>query len=118
MDIDYLDIGKRIKVKRLKLKLSQEKLAEKADVSNQHISHIENGTTKLGLPTLIAISNALNTSVDELLCGSINQSHYIYSQEIQDEISSCNEDELRFLLGMIRNTKQLIKDNKKKKAEE
>jgi len=61
---DYTLIGKRIRERRLALKLTQERIAEAADVGIQHMSKIENGHTKLSLPCLIAIANALQTTVD------------------------------------------------------
>ena len=45
MEIDYRDMGTRIKKARIRKGLSQEKLAESAEVGITHISHIENGKT-------------------------------------------------------------------------
>ena len=50
-------IGKRIKIARIQAELSQEALAEKADLSPTHMSNIENANTKLSLPMLISIAN-------------------------------------------------------------
>ena len=50
---DYTLIGKRIKEHLIALKLTQEWLAESADVGIQRMSKIENGHTKLSLPCLI-----------------------------------------------------------------
>ena len=54
-DIDYAAIGRRIRSARKKAKLTQEQLAEKIDVTPQHVSAIETGKTKLSLPALIRI---------------------------------------------------------------
>lgn len=59
MELDYKAIGKRIKIARIQAELSQEALAEKADLSPTHMSNIENANTKLSLPMLISIANAL-----------------------------------------------------------
>jgi len=61
---NYRLIGVRIKKRRLALKLTQESLAEKTGIGIQHMSKIENGNTKLSLPCLIALANALHTTVD------------------------------------------------------
>ena len=45
-DIDYNQLGKRIKRYRLKAHLTQEQLAEKTDVAASTIAHAENGTSK------------------------------------------------------------------------
>ena len=49
--------------------MSQAELAERVDLSVQHISNIENARTKVGLEKLVDISNALDSSVDEFLFG-------------------------------------------------
>ena len=67
MEIDYSAIGKRIGKCRKELNLTQQQLAEMSDLSDTNISHIERGATKLSLPSLIAITNALNTTTDYLL---------------------------------------------------
>ena len=69
--IDYDAIGLRIKIARLKAKKTQETLANETGLSATHISNIETGNTKLSLPTIIAIANALSVSVDELLCDNV-----------------------------------------------
>ena len=67
MMIDYCSIGKRIKLTRIKQGVLQKDLAEKIGISKPHMSNIETAHTKIGLETLVAIANALNTSVDEEL---------------------------------------------------
>ena len=61
MELDYQEIGRNVRNYRMKKGLNQRELAELVNVSDQHISHIENAHTKLGLPTLVAIANALET---------------------------------------------------------
>lgn len=62
MDINYEKIGQRIKRFRLQKKMPQEKLAELTGLSTPHMSHIETGSTKLGLPTIVKIANVLEVS--------------------------------------------------------
>lgn len=68
MELDYRAIGKRIKIARIKADLTQEALAEKASLSTTHMSNIETGNSKLSLPTIVSLANALSVSVDEFLC--------------------------------------------------
>lgn len=65
--MDYCKIGQQIRRIRKACGLSQEELAEKADISTTHMSHIETGSTKLSLPVLVAIAAALDTRVDDIL---------------------------------------------------
>ena len=84
MELDYRAIGKRIKIARIKADLTQEALAEKASLSTTHMSNIETGNSKLSLPTIVSLANALSVSVDEFLCDSVIHSKDIFSQEIQE----------------------------------
>ena len=70
MEIDYIKIGKRIKKARAKKGYTQEKLAAIVDISQPYLGHIEVGRTKVSLPTLLKIANALDTTVDGLLFDS------------------------------------------------
>ena len=65
--IDYTKIGERVRDARLKKGLSQEKLAELTDMSSSHISHIENASSKIGLPAIVRVANALDVTVDSIL---------------------------------------------------
>lgn len=91
MELDYKAIGKRIKIARIKADLTQEALAEKASLSTTHMSNIETGNSKLSLPTIVSLANALSVSVDEFLCDSVIHSKDIFSQEIQDLVSDCDD---------------------------
>ena len=52
MELDYKAIGKRIKIARIKADLTQERLAERIEISPTHLSNIETGTTRVSLSTL------------------------------------------------------------------
>lgn len=49
MSVDYKMIGKRIKSSRKQLKMTQEELAEKLDISSSFESRMERGATKISL---------------------------------------------------------------------
>lgn len=59
MDTIYRSVGKRIREERRKLKLTQEELAEKADISANFLGHIERGTKRTTLNTLKKIADVL-----------------------------------------------------------
>ncbi len=60
-------IGIKIRLLRTKLKLSQEKLAELADMNKNSIGAIERGESKPAIDTLEKIANALNIELKELV---------------------------------------------------
>ncbi len=62
----YIKLGKRIKFLREKSHLTQEKLAEMADISLDYLGKIEVNINKPGLKTIIKISNALDIPIREI----------------------------------------------------
>lgn len=71
--MDYIDFGQRVKVARLEKRLTQEALAERAGVSTPFIGHIERGTRKASMETLVSIANALGTDPNALLRASLRK---------------------------------------------
>lgn len=65
--MDYVLLGKRVRIRRQVLELTQEGLAEKIGVSTSFIGHIERGSRKLSVETLYALCKALDTSADFLI---------------------------------------------------
>lgn len=102
MEIDYNAIGKRIRKCRKQLNLTQQQLAEMSDLSDTNISHIERGATKLSLPSLISIANALNTTTDYLLMDVINNSDIQFKNEFAELLNNCSKDEYRLLYNICK----------------
>ena len=69
--MDYVDMGKRVRKQRQLIGLTQQELAERIGVSTSFVGHVERGTRKASLETLVALSNALGVGVDYLLAGSL-----------------------------------------------
>lgn len=110
MELDYQAIGIRIRRFRNAKGLTQQTLAELSHQEPSNISHIERGATKLGLPTIVNIANALGVTVDDLLCDSLMSSRATYEREIADILSDCTHPELKIITGTIRS----LKDNLRK----
>ena len=102
MEIDYSAIGKRIRKCRKELNLTQQQLAEMSDLSDTNISHIERGATKLILPSLIAITNALNTTTDYLLMDVINNSDIQFKNEFAELLKDCGKEEFNLLYNICK----------------
>ncbi len=101
MAVDYNLIGQRIAATRKTRGLTQGKLAEKADISNNYLSHIENSRSIPSLETLISICDALDVTPDHLLLGiSNNQSSYLVS-DIANKWKQCTDYEKRIIVNMI-----------------
>lgn len=69
MDNFNKEIGSRIKGIRKERGITQEQLAEYADVSVDFIGLVETGRSSLKVPTLAKIAKALNISADYLIYG-------------------------------------------------
>lgn len=65
--LDYKEIGLNIRLQRIRKRMKQKELAERVNVSAQHISHIETNRSQPSLPILVDIANALGTNTDTLL---------------------------------------------------
>jgi len=74
MDLKLL--GLNIKNSRKNIKLTQAQLAEITNLSTVHISHIEGGSVKMSVDTLINICNALNTTPNDILWGQFEANSY------------------------------------------
>lgn len=110
MDIDYISIGKRIKSLRTEKGWTQAKLADRSGVEPSNISHIERGATKLSLPTIVNIANALEVTLDELAYGSLIKSSHVSIQMINDILADCSPDELKSLAEVIKTTKSVLRN--------
>ena len=73
MAIDYAMIGKRLKESRRTAKLTQEKVAEAADITTVYLSKIENGKVTPTLDTLDAVCAAVDA--EDRKSTRLNSSH-------------------------------------------
>lgn len=106
LDIDYKAIGLRIKAARARKGYTQGNIAKLTGLSTPHISNIETGNTKLGLPTIIHLANVLDVSVDELLCDNIHRSEKIYCNELAEITNDCSVDELHIISELAKVVKK------------
>ena len=116
MSIDYKSIGMRIKAARISLDMTQERLAEKVNLSPSHLSNIETGTTKVSLSTIVKLANALHVSVDSLLADSVVQSKAVFEQDIQTILSDCDDYEIRVIADIAAATKKTLRKEAKLKS--
>ena len=76
-------IGARIREARLKKKLTQEQLAEKADIGFYYVGEIERGVKLPSLTVFIQIVEALGVTADSLLKDELTA-----SPEFNNELTS------------------------------
>ena len=65
--IDYENLGSRMKELRIKMKLTQAEVAKALNVTPGYISNVENNRTAMSLRILIYYARLLNISLDSRL---------------------------------------------------
>ena len=101
-------MGNRIKIRRKELRIKQAELAERLNISNNHMSSIENGRQKPSLDIFIQICNLLNVTPDYLLLGSMHA--YNIPQDIIDKLRLYNQSDIELAGDFI---ELLVKRNNK-----
>lgn len=72
-----MEIGKKLKNARIEAGLTQEKAAEKIDVSRQTISNWENEKSYPDIISVIALSDLYSVSLDELMKGDQKMAEHL-----------------------------------------
>ena len=110
IDLNYKLMGQRLRAIRKKQGLTQEQIAEKAEISPQHYSGVETGGVKISLPALIRVANALNASVDELLMDSISVALKPgLLREVEAVFSDASADEMYLMLSQAKSIKEAVR---------
>ena len=104
----FVEMGKRIRSRRISLGMKQMELAEKIDISNNHISSIERGIERPGLDLFIRICDVLNVTPDYLLLGSMKSNDI--PKNITDNLKPCTKEEVRLVEAM---TQYMVEQHKK-----
>jgi transcriptional regulator with XRE-family HTH domain len=110
MEVNFTQIGKRIAEIRKGQHISQMELAEMVDLSISYISHIETAKKKPSIESLIKIVNALNITMDELLCGNQLYDPNTYQTDIDLLMADCTITERYFLYRMLQSAKEILRD--------
>jgi len=112
MEVNYFDIGQRIQKQRKAKDITQEQLAEMVELSVPHMSGIENGKTMFSFKSCVRIANALELSMDELLCGSLVQGKAVIQNELAELLTDCNTAETKAILDMVKTLKKTLRTSK------
>lgn len=113
VELDYKKLGKRIKEQRLKQHLTQEKLGEIVGVNTSNVSHIERATTQVSLSSLVKIANALDTTLDRLVCDSLYSVADLYiEQDVSELLQGCSLAEKQIIKDIIIATKKTLKEHR------
>ncbi len=92
MKIEYAILGNRIKIRRQEFKMTQSQLAEKCNISNNHLSAIENGREKPSLEVLCSICQNLNVTPDYVLLGAIRPQNI--PEHYHERLLLCRDEDI------------------------
>ena len=95
----YQSMGNRIKSRRKELRIKQSELAERLDISNNHMSSIENGREKPSLDMFLKICEELKVTPGYLLLGSVHANNI--PQNITDALCLCSDDDIELASQFI-----------------
>lgn len=116
MDIDIVNLGKRMRSIRQKKGMTVEELAEKSKLSFTMIAQMERGEKKGSIESLVVISNVLGVSIEDLLMDSLLFTNGETKSKHEDDFSyillDCNENEARLIIKNAENLKDLLKKYK------
>jgi len=102
MELNYYEIGQRIRRYRKACRLSQEQLAEQVAISPTHMSHIETGSTKLSLHVFVKIANALSVQTDSILFDNPKINRTGLGNELSNLLDSCSTEDMYILLDTLK----------------
>ena len=103
--MDYYAIGQRIRKIRKARNLSQEQLSEMVGISITPMSHIETGNTKLSLPVLVDLANALEVRTDDLLYDKVTAERSTATDTIVQLLEACTTQQLRVIEDLVKAAK-------------
>lgn len=100
--LNYKEMGNRIRMERRKQDLIQEKLAEMVGISESFMGHIERGGRTLSIETLVKISNVLNLNIEYLICGEHNYQPAMLPTEILDALNRMTSNQRKVFLTIMK----------------
>lgn len=100
------NLGDTIRKERLRQGMTQEQLAEKADISLNFMSLIENGKN-MSVQTLVSIAKALDVNIDSLVYSELHTESDKIAEQILLSLSTMTDDEKLFILSIIKQYKSL-----------
>ena len=103
--------GEKIRAGRKRAKLTQEKLAEKVNISPTYLSEIENDRKQAGRDVLCAIAEVLDVSVDYLLYARKDHNGDIRMVEWKMLFEDCSGYEQNVLFELVRSAKKILREN-------
>jgi len=101
------EIGKNIRGLRTDLELTQPQVAERADITAVHLSHIETGNSTMSIDCLLRLCAALSTTPNDILMGEFELTGKAANAMLQGIMGDLTSDENRLLLEIAESMHKL-----------
>lgn len=98
----FKHLGQRIREERTKYRLTQEQLAEAAEVNESYVGQVERGEKNPSLETVVSIAKSLGVTVDYLLQEEVDMEPNHLIHELISIAKGKNPDELRLMINICR----------------
>lgn len=99
--MDKKDLGLRIRTARNEAGLTQEELAEKADISTAYLGEVERGKKVMGIDKFIKIVKALGVSADSILCNELPTGEPHVFDEITEKLKKLDPQQRKVIAEII-----------------
>ena len=99
--MDKKDFGKRLRDLRKEAKLTQEQLAERADISPVFLGEVERGLKIMGLDKFINVVKVLGVSADYVLCNELPTDEPYIFDEITEKLKNFNPKQRKTALDIL-----------------
>ena len=100
-ELNYKEIGMRIKTMRLKNNIYQTVLAKEIGISQTHMSNIESGRAGLTLENLVIMVIIFNCSTDETVFGK----EEVKQEQGMDVLKNCTMQDIVQAMQMLKSLK-------------
>ena len=97
-ELNYKEIGMRIKTMRLKNNIYQTVLAKEIGISQTHMSNIESGRAGLTLENLVKMVIIFNCSIDEIVFGK----EEVKQEQGMDVLKNCTMQDIVQAMQMLK----------------
>ena len=95
-------LAEHIRTRRKEMGLTQEQLAEKAELSTNYIARLELGTSTPSLAALICLSRTLGIPISDLLAIGMPFKWQDQAQEVAFALEYMDDSHARFVLDQMR----------------
>lgn len=107
-----IEVGQRIAQIRLERGLTQYRLAELSELTQQQVSYAERGEKGLRSQNLLKIAKALNVSADYLLTGEfIDKDINMSLSEIQEDLDQLSTEQRAIICDVVKLYIKAMKTN-------